>query len=84
MQLRNELNIPVFSCHILNSVDMATTSASGYGCHHSTELALNRAITEAAQSRACLIAGSREDMLKTKFKTIDYSHTHTIFSNFIK
>ena len=83
IQLRNELNIPVFSCHILNNLDQATTSASGYGCHHSTELALNRAITEAAQSRACLISGSREDILKTKFKTIDYSHAHSYFFNFI-
>ncbi len=83
IQLRNELNIPVFSCHILNSLDQATTSASGYGCHHITEVALNRAITEAAQSRSCLIAGSREDILKSKFKTIDYSHAHSYFSNFI-
>jgi YcaO-like protein with predicted kinase domain len=83
IQLRNELNMPVFVCHLLNGLDQANTTATGYGCHHDTEIALNRAITEAAQSRACFIAGSREDILKAKFRTTNYHDVNTYFANFI-
>ena len=83
IQLRNELNMPVFVCHLLNGLDQANTTATGYGCHHDTEIALNRAITEAAQSRACFIAGSREDILKAKFRTTSYQDVNTYFENFI-
>jgi ribosomal protein S12 methylthiotransferase accessory factor len=81
--LRNELNLPVFKCHILNNVDQAKSTASGYGCHHNPEVALNRAITEAAQGRACFISGSREDILSTRFSTTDYAYANSYFSNFI-
>ena len=37
-------------------------TAGGYGCHTVREVALLRAITEAAQSRLTYIAGSRDDM----------------------
>jgi ribosomal protein S12 methylthiotransferase accessory factor len=36
-------------------------AARGFGCHPSRVVALTRAITEAAQSRLTLIAGSRDD-----------------------
>jgi len=46
--------------------DVVTCAASqiyaGHGCHLSKEVAVLRAITEAAQSRLTLIAGSRDDM----------------------
>jgi len=38
-------------------------TAGGFGCHPVREIALLRAITEAAQSRLTFIAGSRDDML---------------------
>ncbi|GAB1823850.1 YcaO-like family protein [Herbidospora sp. RD11066] len=34
----------------------------GYGCHLSAEIALSRAITEAAQSRLAYISGARDDL----------------------
>lgn len=34
----------------------------GFGCHLSPRIALSRALTEAAQSRATVIAGAREDL----------------------
>ena len=80
LQLKNELDIPVFKCHILNNIDQGRATASGYGCHHNVEIALNRAITEAAQGRNCYIAGSREDMLKSRYKAIDYGYASNYFS----
>lgn len=35
---------------------------AGYGCHLDADVALSRALTEAAQSRLSLIAGSRDDI----------------------
>jgi ribosomal protein S12 methylthiotransferase accessory factor len=35
---------------------------AGYGCHLDTDVALCRALTEAAQSRATAIAGTRDDL----------------------
>lgn len=34
----------------------------GYGCHSSTEIALTRAMTEAAQARLAYISGARDDL----------------------
>lgn len=39
----------------------------GSGCHLNKEVALNRAITEAIQSRVTTIAGSRDDLNNTKY-----------------
>ncbi|MCK6549822.1 YcaO-like family protein [Myxococcota bacterium] len=42
-------------------------SAGGHGCHPSRAVALSRALTEAAQSRLTLIAGSRDDIRGTVY-----------------
>jgi YcaO-like protein with predicted kinase domain len=39
-------------------------SCAGQGCHFFPEIALRRALTEAAQSRAVAIQGSREDLIR--------------------
>ena len=44
-----------------------TFGAHGYGCHPAREVALSRALTEAAQSRLTHIAGSRDDKNKTAY-----------------
>jgi YcaO-like protein with predicted kinase domain len=44
--------------------------ADGMGCHPTREIAILRALTEAAQSRAALIAGSRDDMLREAYLQI--------------
>lgn len=40
----------------------------GDGCHLNKKIALNRAISEAIQSRVTLIAGSRDDILNSKYE----------------
>ncbi|AOW58416.1 YcaO-like family protein [Legionella pneumophila] len=46
----------------------------GAGCHPNKQIALNRALTEAIQSRVTTIAGSRDDLTHTKydFKTNEF------------
>ena len=44
--------------------------ASGYGCHLDRDVALCRAITEAAQSRLTIIAGTRDDIRRTTYKQV--------------
>jgi ribosomal protein S12 methylthiotransferase accessory factor len=39
----------------------------GYGCHLAPEVALSRAVTEAAQARLTIIAGSRDDVFHAHF-----------------
>ncbi|WP_404790461.1 YcaO-like family protein [Altericista sp. CCNU0014] len=62
--ITSRLGIPTYCCAIseFSSWQHANT-AMGWGCHTSKEIALARAITEAAQSRLTAIAGSRDDIL---------------------
>jgi ribosomal protein S12 methylthiotransferase accessory factor len=62
--LTSDIGVPVFRCCIL---DRSTNPfrpvpvAEGLGCHPVREIALLRALTEAAQGRLVLITGSRDD-----------------------
>jgi ribosomal protein S12 methylthiotransferase accessory factor len=40
----------------------------GFGCHLSPRIGLSRALTEAAQSRATVIAGAREDLARETYR----------------
>ena len=50
----------------------------GTGCHVNKNIALNRAIIEAIQSRVTVIVGSREDILHSKYDTtpVDWGSAH--------
>lgn len=50
----------------------------GNGCHLNKKIALNRAITEALQSRVTIIAGSRDDILNSKYESLDVCWTINI------
>jgi ribosomal protein S12 methylthiotransferase accessory factor len=59
-----DVRIAAFLCSIAEREDdplHRLYAAEGYGCHPRREVALLRALTEAAQSRLTLIAGSRDD-----------------------
>lgn len=63
--ITTEIGIPAFACFVLpweeSELWYSPTVAAGFGCHPSRAVALARALTEAAQSRLTLIAGSRDD-----------------------
>lgn len=65
--MTSDLGVPAYACTLLDASERpelgATCVASGYGCHLSAGVALSRALCEAAQSRATVIAGSRDDFL---------------------
>jgi YcaO-like protein with predicted kinase domain len=43
-------------------------AAAGAGCHAERRIALTRALTEAAQSRVTIIAGSRDDLDRSRYR----------------
>ncbi len=66
-----EIGIPGFLCSIFDldqSVFETQYTTSGMGCHPSRIIALLRALTEAAQSRLTLIAGSRDDLSRSRYE----------------
>jgi len=58
-QAVSDTEIPVFTCTISDGVRV---DAMGHGCHLDKNVALLRSLTEAAQTRLTLIAGSRDDL----------------------
>lgn len=61
----SDIGLPAFLCAIAESEEHPLRPlywASGSGCHPAREVALLRALTEAAQSRVTLIAGARDDL----------------------
>ena len=62
--LTTDVGLPVFSATIVDrdaSLPRRLPAAMGAGCHPDRAVALSRALTEAAQSRLTVIAGSRDD-----------------------
>lgn len=61
--------IPAYRCAIVDSDVLRSLGVFyGSGAHLSKEIALSRALTEAAQSRLTLISGSRDDIFPDYYK----------------
>lgn len=63
--ITSDLEIPAFRCTIIDRVAdpfRPLNPATGTGCHAARDVALLRALTEAAQGRLTVIAGSRDDI----------------------
>ncbi len=81
--ISSDIGIPAFLVRVI-SRDKPPLSqirpASGFGCHPDKILALIRAITEAAQSRLTFIAGARDDIRLSHYRTFisedEYSKWH--------
>lgn len=58
------VEVPCFACAIadIRGNTLYPQHAAGYGCHVSKEIALLRALTEAAQTRLTFISGARDDL----------------------
>ncbi|CAN5925585.1 YcaO-like family protein [soil metagenome] len=73
-----DVGIPSFQCMIAER-DSASLRrvppAAGQGCHPAREVALARALTEAAQKRLTLITGARDDLQRSEYaKRLDAAH----------
>jgi len=67
----SDVGIPSFMCLIVErtqSVFQTLYSAAGMGCHPVREVALLRALTEAAQGRLTAISGSRDDIMREQYE----------------
>jgi len=70
--MTSEVGIPVYSCSIGDTNPFGSMRIfGGTGCHLSKEIALSRALTEAAQSRLTFIAGSRDDLFPDLYEPED-------------
>lgn len=81
--ITNDYRIPVFSAIILDLSGGCAGTFGGYGCHLNAEIAVIRAITEAAQARCCYISGARDDLFRRQFllmKRMDQHKLHAMFN----
>lgn len=68
--IRSDVNVPAFRCIIGADPKYGIKPEPffiGWGCHPRREIALLRAVSEAAQSRLTAISGSRDDMFRSKY-----------------
>lgn len=63
----SDVGVPVFCCAVAEPSETAVEAELGAGCHPDREVALLRALTEAAQSRTTRIAGSRDDYVPESY-----------------
>ena len=66
----SDVGVASFYCLVMGEDDGFVYPEFGSGCHPARQVALLRALTEAAQARTTYIAGSRDD-----FSRSDYSET---------
>jgi ribosomal protein S12 methylthiotransferase accessory factor len=69
-EITSDLGVAAFRSMILDRDPepfYAVGASAGMGCHPSREVALLRALTEAAQSRLTSIAGARDDMVRAQY-----------------
>lgn len=85
-EITSDVGLPVFLCRILQEdTGLANTvrPAAGMGCHLVREVALLRALTEAAQSRLTFIAGARDDMPRESYDQFLDRRTYETWRRFM-
>jgi len=69
--LTSDVGVPVVLVHATEREPnpfRPVPAAGGLGCHPSGDVALQRALTEAAQSRLIMISGQRDDVLMNEYR----------------
>jgi ribosomal protein S12 methylthiotransferase accessory factor len=67
LDCQSEVKVPTFAAWIFDREAPELGIFRGYGAHLSPEVAVTRAICEAAQARAVLLAGARDDYSHSKW-----------------
>lgn len=68
--MTTDIGLAVFFCTLIERDERAVSRmypASGHGCHPCREVALLRALTEAAQARLTFSAGARDDLPRSEY-----------------
>jgi YcaO-like protein with predicted kinase domain len=87
--ITSDVGLPAFRCLIGADPDYGLRHEPffpGWGCHPRREIALLRAVSEAAQTRLTMITGSRDDLFRPKYlalqdraKTVrDWNYVSTV------
>ncbi|WP_436763134.1 YcaO-like family protein [Streptosporangium sp. V21-05] len=69
--ITSDIGVPCVLCHIVDAepdLFRPLPAAAGLGCHPHPVIALQRAITEAAQSRLITISGTRDDITRERYE----------------
>ena len=69
--ITSDVGIPAFLCQIVDRSEdplRALYACAGMGCHPTRRVAILRALTEAAQERVALIAGTRDDLFRKGYE----------------
>ncbi|HKY39288.1 MAG TPA: YcaO-like family protein [Polyangiaceae bacterium] len=78
--MTSDNRVPVFRAVIVDAKsnpDRPLAPSTGTGCHPARSVALARALTEAAQSRLTMIAGSRDDLAQEQYQSlVDVKRLH--------
>lgn len=75
----SDVGLPSFRCMIADGCarpDRPLYASTGSGCHIAPEVALCRALTEAAQTRLTLIAGARDDLTRAMYEDLRDPSAH--------
>jgi YcaO-like protein with predicted kinase domain len=84
--ITTDLGIPSFACEIIadsTSEALKVRPAMGSGCHPCKDIALSKALIEAAQSRLTFISGSRDDQTWDHYaKALSKNAYQTLAENF--
>jgi ribosomal protein S12 methylthiotransferase accessory factor len=67
-EVTSDIGIAAFFCLIMGRSDATRDPEFGAGCHPARQIALARALTEAAQARTTFIAGSRDDFTRQQYQ----------------
>ncbi len=67
--ISTDVGVPTFYCVLLDERQPSNHFGIGAGCHPSTVIALQRALTEAVQVRSTYIAGARDDLSRDEFES---------------
>jgi ribosomal protein S12 methylthiotransferase accessory factor len=81
--LTTDYKVPVFNATLLDLNGNCVGLFAGFGAHLNAEVAAIRAVTEAAQSRCCYIAGARDDLFRRQFllmKRVDQEKLDTMYA----
>lgn len=66
--ITSSIGVPAFHCLIVDERDPAGHPGTGTGCHPDRDVALFRALSEAAQVRAVYISGGRDDISRREYQ----------------
>jgi ribosomal protein S12 methylthiotransferase accessory factor len=70
-----DTEVPVYVAHLFDRRARNAGIFAGWGAHLDPEVAMIRALTEAAQSRVCYIAGSRDDIFRCEERQARFEDT---------